>query len=91
MRRVKERNVGEEEKRAMLFWYLTLRMAARKAGQGVLLWSTGAAIVGVCWRQHHTASLPWQQPNTGAYAKMFGQQSHNPLVRVTDERRSLQL
>lgn len=29
-----------------------------KAGQGVLLWSTG-------WREHHTAPSPWQQPITG--------------------------
>ncbi len=57
-------------------------MAARKAGQGVLLWSTGAAIAGVCWREHHTASSPWQQPTAGAPAKTLGQQSHNPLVRV---------
>lgn len=81
MRRGKERR---------LFWCWKLgRMEARKAGQGVLLWSTGAAIAGVCWREHHTASSPWQQPTTGAHAKTLGQQSHNPLVRVTDEGRGL--
>lgn len=60
---------------------------ARKAGQGVWLWSTGAAIAGVCWREHHTASSPWQQPNhgEGGHAKTLGQQSHNPLVCVSDE------
>eukprot|EP00064_Thunnus_orientalis_P009533 superscaffoldBa00001217_g9557 len=62
-------------------------MAARKAGQGVLLWSTGAAIAGVCWREHHIASSPWQQPTTVIHANTLGQQSHNPLVRVTDEGR----
>lgn len=62
-------------------------MAARKASQGVLLWSTGVAIMGVCWREHHTASLPPRQPTTGAYAKTLGQQSHNALVHVTDEGR----
>ncbi len=76
---------------ARRFWCSRLsRMAARKAGQGVLLWSTGAAIAGVCWREHHTASSPWQQPTAGAPAKTLGQQSHNPLVRVTDEGRGLQ-
>lgn len=90
-RKVKERSVGEEGEEKHAVWCLKLRMAARKAGQGVLLWSTGTAIVGVCWRQHHTASSPWQQPTTGAHAKTLGQQSHNPLVRVTDEGRGLQL
>lgn len=75
--------IFNEEKRSML----RRRMEARKAGQGVLLWSTSAAIVGVCWREHHTASSPRQQPTTGAHAKTLGQQSHNPLVRVTDEGR----
>lgn len=89
MREVKERS--GEGKRSALFWCSELgRTEARKAGQGVLLWSTGAAIAGVCWREHHTASSPWQQPTTGAHAKTLGQQSHNPLVRVTDEGRGLQ-
>ncbi|CAB1434631.1 unnamed protein product [Pleuronectes platessa] len=62
--------------------------AARNAGQGVLLLLLVYQCSdrgGVCWREHHTAS-----PTAAAHAKTLGQQSHNPLVRVTDEGRGLQ-
>lgn len=47
-------------------------------------WSWVGEVV-ACWSEHHTASSPWQQPTTWAHAKTLGQQSHNPLVHVTDE------
>lgn len=52
-------------------------------------WSWVGEVV-ACWSEHHTASSPWQQPTTWAHAKTLGQQSHNPLVHVTDEGKGLQ-